>query len=118
MGRTGRARDRAWARSQSQERSRSSQVWRNRLTRIRPDGTRGYGSTELGRYADGKNQEQKTICSGIFILAPDLDILPIPDHGVKKAPDPGSGSASLNPFDWFLGAGADYESVAQLAIPG
>jgi hypothetical protein len=25
----------------------------------------------------------------------DLDFLPIPDPGVKKAPDPGSGSATL-----------------------
>jgi hypothetical protein len=29
------------------------------------------------------------------ILDPDADFLPIPDPGVKKAPDPGSGSATL-----------------------
>ncbi len=31
----------------------------------------------------------------MFILDPDADFLPIPDPGVKKAPDPGSGSATL-----------------------
>jgi len=29
------------------------------------------------------------------IPAPDFDFLPIPDPGVKKAPDPGSGYATL-----------------------
>jgi hypothetical protein len=29
------------------------------------------------------------------ILDPDPDFLPIPDTGVKKAPDPGSGSVTL-----------------------
>jgi hypothetical protein len=32
---------------------------------------------------------------GLFIPDPDLDFLPIPDPGVKKAPDPESGSATL-----------------------
>ncbi len=41
MGRKGRATyRRAWARTQSQERPRSSQVWRNRFT--------GYGRTGFG----------------------------------------------------------------------
>jgi len=31
----------------------------------------------------------------MLLLDPDLDFLPIPDPGVKKAPDPGSGSATL-----------------------
>jgi hypothetical protein len=31
----------------------------------------------------------------MFIPDPDLDFLPIPYPGVKKAPDPGSGSATL-----------------------
>jgi hypothetical protein len=31
----------------------------------------------------------------LFILDPDADFLPIPDLGVKKAPDPGSGSVTL-----------------------
>ncbi len=31
----------------------------------------------------------------MFISDPDLDFLPIPDPGVKKAPDPGSGSPTL-----------------------
>jgi hypothetical protein len=31
----------------------------------------------------------------MFIPDPDLDFLPIPDHGVKKASDPQSGSATL-----------------------
>jgi hypothetical protein len=31
----------------------------------------------------------------IFILDPDHDFLPIPDPGVKKAPDPGCGSATM-----------------------
>jgi hypothetical protein len=31
----------------------------------------------------------------MFIPDPDLDFLPIPDPGVKKARDPGSGSATL-----------------------
>jgi hypothetical protein len=31
----------------------------------------------------------------MFIPDPDLDILHIPDSGVKKAPDPESGSATL-----------------------
>ncbi len=35
---------------------------------------------------------------GYMIPDPDLDFLPIPDPGVKKAADPGSGSATL-----FLG---------------
>ncbi len=35
------------------------------------------------------------ILSGMFIPDPDLDFLPIPYPGVKKAPDPGSGSATL-----------------------
>jgi hypothetical protein len=35
------------------------------------------------------------IWSGIFIPDSDLDFVPIPDSGVKKAPDPGSGSATL-----------------------
>jgi hypothetical protein len=41
--------------------------------------------------------------SWIWILDPDLDYLPIPDPGVKKALDPGSGSATLvssGPTDW------------------
>ncbi len=29
------------------------------------------------------------------IRIPDLDFLPIPDPGVKKAPDPGSGSTTV-----------------------
>ncbi len=35
------------------------------------------------------------IWSGLFIPDPDADFLPISDPGVKKAPDPGSGSATL-----------------------
>jgi hypothetical protein len=31
----------------------------------------------------------------MFIPDPDLEFLPIPDPGVKKAPNPGSGSATL-----------------------
>jgi hypothetical protein len=31
----------------------------------------------------------------MFIPDPDLDFLPIPDPGVKKSSDPGSGSAQL-----------------------
>jgi hypothetical protein len=31
----------------------------------------------------------------MFIPDPDLDFLPIPDPGVKKASDPGFGSATL-----------------------
>jgi hypothetical protein len=31
----------------------------------------------------------------LFFSDPDLDFLPIPDPGVKMAPDPGSGSATL-----------------------
>jgi hypothetical protein len=31
----------------------------------------------------------------MFIPHPVLDFLPIPDSGVKKAPDPGSASATL-----------------------
>ncbi len=39
----------------------------------------------------------KQIWSGLFIPDPDADFLPsrIPDPGVKKAPNPGSGSATL-----------------------
>ncbi len=36
------------------------------------------------------------IWSGMFIPDPDLHLLPIQDPGVKKAPDPGSGSATLH----------------------
>jgi hypothetical protein len=38
------------------------------------------------------------ICFGLFIPDPDLTFYPsrIPDPGVKKAPDPGSGSATLH----------------------
>jgi hypothetical protein len=32
----------------------------------------------------------------LFIPDPDPNFLPIPDQGVKKAPNPGSGSATLN----------------------
>jgi hypothetical protein len=32
----------------------------------------------------------------MFIPDPDLDFLPIPDPGVKKAPNPGSGSTMVN----------------------
>jgi hypothetical protein len=35
------------------------------------------------------------ICSGLFIPDPDPDFLPIPDRGVIKSPDPGSGSARM-----------------------
>ncbi len=35
------------------------------------------------------------ILSRMFIPDPDLDFLPISDPGVKKSPDPGSGSATL-----------------------
>jgi hypothetical protein len=35
------------------------------------------------------------IWSGLFIPDQDHDFLPIPDPGVKKAPDPGSGPATL-----------------------
>jgi hypothetical protein len=45
-------------------------------------------------------------------LDSDLDFLPIPDPGVKKAPDPGSGSATL-PFIVFrLG----FDSVFHLVV--
>jgi hypothetical protein len=37
------------------------------------------------------------VWSGMFIPDPDADVLPIPDPGVKKAPDSGSGSATLVP---------------------
>jgi hypothetical protein len=33
----------------------------------------------------------------MFIQDPDLDFLPIPDPGVKKAPDPGSATLLLSP---------------------
>jgi hypothetical protein len=35
----------------------------------------------------------------MFILDPDLDFLPIPDPGIKKAPDPGSESTTLRKRD-------------------
>ena len=35
------------------------------------------------------------------ITDPDADFLPIPDPGVKKAPDPGSGSATLLFYNWY-----------------
>ncbi len=35
------------------------------------------------------------IWTGLFIPDPEFDFLPIPDPGVKKAPDSGSGSATL-----------------------
>ncbi len=34
---------------------------------------------------------------GCSSQSPDPDFSPIPDHGVKKAPGPGSGSATLAP---------------------
>jgi hypothetical protein len=42
---------------------------------------------------------------GMFIPDPDLDFVFIPDPGVKKAPDPGSGSATLleRPFLSYRG---------------
>ncbi len=42
------------------------------------------------------------IWSGMFILEPHLDFLPIPDPGVKKTPDPGYGSATLLYFYSYL----------------
>jgi hypothetical protein len=41
----------------------------------------------------------------MFIPDPDLDFLPIPDPWVKKAPDPGYGSATLvlGPLSWQVG---------------
>jgi hypothetical protein len=41
----------------------------------------------------------------MFIPDPDLDVLPILDPGVKKAPDPGSGSAT--PDIWTFCCAAD-----------
>jgi hypothetical protein len=44
-----------------------------------------------------KKAKKWFLSSGLFIPDPDADFLPswIPDPGVKKAPDPGSGSATL-----------------------
>jgi hypothetical protein len=39
------------------------------INRIRPDGTRGYDSTEHGQYADGKNLEQRTILLGNLLIS-------------------------------------------------
>ncbi len=41
-------------------------------------------------------------CSGLFIPDRDPDFLPMPDLGVIKAPDPGSGSATLVSVVQFL----------------
>jgi hypothetical protein len=38
----------------------------------------------------------------MFIPDPDLDFLHIPDPGVKKVPDPGSGSAALLEVNCFI----------------
>jgi hypothetical protein len=38
----------------------------------------------------------------MFIPDPDFDFLPIPDLGVKKAQDPGSGSATLAKEVFFI----------------
>jgi hypothetical protein len=50
----------------------------------------------------------------IGMLNPDLDLdfLPIPDPGAKKAPDPGSGSATL--VIWVLHVPTDWSN----GIPG
>ncbi len=37
----------------------------------------------------------RVVHPGSRIPDPDADFLPIPDRGVKKAPDPGSGFATL-----------------------
>jgi hypothetical protein len=42
--------------------------------------------------------------SRIRITDPDLDFSPIPNPGVKKAPDTGSGSATLN---------AEYQNIVR-----
>ncbi len=41
----------------------------------------------------------------MFIPNPDLDSLPIPDPGIKKAPDFGSGSATLKNYTDFIKSG-------------
>ncbi len=42
--------------------------------------------------------------SGMLFPDPDLDFLPIPDPGVKKAPDPGYGSATMIILQFFVDA--------------
>jgi hypothetical protein len=46
----------------------------------------------------------------MFIPDPDLDILPIPDSGVKKAPDPESGSATQVLWIWIIQIPLDTDS--------
>ncbi len=45
------------------------------------------------------------IRSGLFIPDQDPDFLPIPDQGVKKAPEFGSGSATLNSYCLYFSWG-------------
>ncbi len=59
----------------------------------------GSGSTSKNRIILTQNIVSKLsdmIRSGPLIADPDLDFIPIPDPGVKKAPDPGSGPARLH----------------------
>jgi hypothetical protein len=60
------------------------------------------GSIQEFKYFNPKKMvsELSEIRSGLFIPDPDPGFYPslIPDPGVKKAPDPGSGSATLVPI--------------------
>ncbi len=57
----------------------------------------GSASKNLSILAQKIDSKHSAIWSGLFIPDPDNDFNPfrIPDPGVKKAPDPGSGSATL-----------------------
>jgi hypothetical protein len=62
------------------------------LSRIRifPIPEPGTASQNLSLLTQKWVSKLSEIWSGLFIPDPDLDFLPIPDPGVKKAPHPGS----------------------------
>jgi hypothetical protein len=55
---------------------------------------------ELSIYPKKLVSKLSEIWSGMFIPDPDFDFLSIPDPGVKKAPDIGSGTITLQDTSW------------------
>ncbi len=70
-------------------RNEPSQTAGFRVKKI-PNPGSGSASQNLSIFNQKIVSKLSAVCSGMLILDPDLDFLPIPDPGVKKAPDPGS----------------------------
>ncbi len=57
------------------------------------------------------------ICSGMLILDPDLDFLPNPDPGVKKAPGPGSATMPSGLLRYLTNKKKDFKAGLNLRRP-